>query len=326
MSRPEVTVFMAVFNGEKFIKQAIDSVLEQTFRDFELLLIDDGSTDNSVSIIKEYNDDRIRLLQNETNLGLFLTRNRGIEEARGKYFATLDCDDIATKGRLELQLKYFQQHTNAAVCAGRVIYIDSSSKRIGTRAPLSGDQDYYKALLLFTNIFINSATMIDMDVLKKIKYRTGYEPAEDYDLFERIADEYEIGIINDVMCYYRIHGGNVSTIKSEHRKIGERIIIERQLKRYGFDYDENDLNIHLKFTTAEFDNLNLNECLSWFNKLAKQNDENKAFNNNSFKLALAKQWIRFCMYRLKTAHDIKPLFVNGPIKFSHLFTSFVKSL
>ncbi|HEY6976145.1 MAG TPA: glycosyltransferase family 2 protein [Chitinophagaceae bacterium] len=326
MLKPKVTVFMAVFNGEKFIRQAINSILKQTFNDFELLLVDDGSTDNSVSIIREYSDDRIRLLQNETNLGLFLTRNRGIEEARGKYFATLDCDDIATKRRLELQMKYFQQNKKAAVCAGRVIYIDNHSRRIGTRSPLSGDQDYYKALLLFTNIFINSAAMIDMNVLKKFKYRIGYEPAEDYDLFERIAAEYEIGIINDFVCNYRIHSGNVSIIKSRNRKIGERVIIERQLRRYGFEYDEDDLNTHLKFTSAEFDHLYINECLSWFNKLAKQNNIKKSLNDNSFKLALAKQWIRFCLYRFRKKHEIKPLFARGPFKYSHLLTSFIKAL
>ena len=101
MAKPEVTVFMAVYNGEKFINQAIESVLQQTFKDFELLIIDDGSTDNSQSIINSYTDKRIRVLKNEGNKGLAYTRNRGINEATGKYFATLDCDDVAYKNRLE---------------------------------------------------------------------------------------------------------------------------------------------------------------------------------------------------------------------------------
>ena len=326
MQKPEVTVFMAVYNGEKFISQAIESVLQQTFKNFELLIIDDGSKDNSISIIKKYADNRIRLLKNENNLGLFRTRNKGIAEAQGKYFATLDCDDIAVKKRLALHLKYFHENKNAAVSAGRIKYINHLSKKIGSSAPIHGDEDYVKALLLFTNIFINSATMIDMAILKKLMYREGFEPAEDYDLFERIAAEYKIGVINDFLSSYRVHNSNISSIKSSSRKTGERNIIERQLNRYGFKYNNDELNIHLKFTSAEFDELNANACLLWFNNLAKQNSNKKIFNNHSFKMALARQWLRLCLYRLKTKHDVKPFFKKGMIKNSDLLNAFLKSI
>jgi glycosyltransferase involved in cell wall biosynthesis len=266
------------------------------------------------------------LLENEKNLGLFLTRNRGIEEARGEYFATLDCDDIATKKRLELQLKYFHENKDAVVCAGRIKYIDHNSKSIGHSAPLRGDKDYFKALFLFTNIFINSATMSNTAILKELMYREGYEPAEDYDLFERIAAENKIGIINDVLCYYRVHNNNVSTVKSYNRKIGERKIIERQLRRYGFKYTEDDLDAHLKFTSAEFDFANVESCSSWFNSLAEQNSKKKIFNDRSFKLALARQWLRLCFYRLKKKHDLKPFLKKGVITYSHLFHSFINSV
>lgn len=191
---------------------------------------------------------------------------------------------------------------------------------------MRGNEDYLKALLLFTNIFINSSTMMHTVLLKKIMYRKGYEPAEDYDLFERIVAEYKFGIINNLLCCYRIHDNNVSTIKSYNCKISERNIIERQLKKYVFEYTNDDLDIHLKFTTGEFDFLKTADCVLWFKSLAEQNSHKKIFNKESFNMALARQWLRFCLYRLKTKRDINPFFEKGTIKYSHLIGSFLKSI
>lgn len=323
---PEVTVFMALYNGEKYIRQAINSVLQQTFKDIELLIIDDGSIDNSVAIVQEYSDSRIRLLQNGQNLGLFRTRNKGVEESRGKFFATLDCDDIAAANRLELQLKYLYENKTTAVCGGRVNYINSQSEKIGHRLPLQGGQDYLKSLLLFTNIFINSATIIESSVLKRLMYRKGYEPAEDYDLFERIAAEHNIGMINDVVCSYRVHSQNISGIKSNDRKAAERLIITRQLERYGFKYSNDEMNIHLKFTTGEFGDADLSEYKHWFKSLLLQNAEKKVFHNKSFQMALAKQWLRICIYWLKSKYNIKPFLSTGVVKKNHLFTTLKNSI
>jgi len=321
MRSPKVTIFMAVYNGERYIRQAIDSALKQTFRDFELLVVDDGSTDNSIAIVNEYADDRVRVLQNESNLGLFLTRNRGVMEARGEYFATLDCDDIAPAERLETQLKYFRDYPDCAMCGGRIKYIDERSAVIGKFSALKGDEGYLKSLLLFTNIFSNSATMIDISVLRELQYRKGYEPAEDYDLFERVAATHQIGFINRFLSYYRVHDNNISTIKSQNRKRAEREIIERQLQRYGFKYSADDLLFHLAFTTAEFDfeKHKVKEYAAWLNNLRSQNKTNRAFNEQSFELALMKQWLRLCMNRFKTSHDLRPFLEAGMVSYRNLY-------
>lgn len=315
MRDPKVTIFMAVYNGEKYIRQAIDSALMQTFRDFELLVIDDGSTDNSIAIVNEYSDNRIRLLQNKTNLGLFLTRNRGMQEARGQYFATLDCDDIAPAERLEIQLAYFQANPGCGMCGGRIKYIDQHSAVTGRFSALRGDEDYLRSLLLFTNIFSNSATMIVTDILRELQYRQGFEPAEDFDLFERVAASHKIGFINEFLSYYRVHDNNISTIKSQHRKKAEREIIGRQLDRYGFEYNSNDLDIHLAFTTAEFDfvKYDVKTYAGWLNNLRDQNRSGKVFNARSFELALSKQWLRLCMNKFKTSRDIRPFWEKGMV-------------
>ena len=108
MNEPMVTVLMAVYNGEKFLKEAMESILTQTFTDFEFLIINDGSTDNSVKIIEEFNDPRIRLIHNEKNLKLIASLNKGISLAKGKYIARMDCDDISMPYRLEKEVDFLE--------------------------------------------------------------------------------------------------------------------------------------------------------------------------------------------------------------------------
>lgn len=314
---------MAVYNGEKYIKQAIDSALNQTYADFELLIIDDGSKDRSVQIIETYNDNRIRLLKNDSNMGLFRTRNRGVEEARGEYFATLDCDDIAPVSRLELQLKYFEEHLQCKMCGGRIKYIDSASEVIGKFSPIHGDLDHLKSLSVFTNIFSNSTTMINTAVLRELQYRTGYEPAEDFDLFERLMEKYEVGFLNEFLSYYRVHDANISTLKGDVRKKAEREIIARQLKRYGFIFTEEELALHLNFTTAEFDlnKFKVSDYVAWLKKLQLQNAEKGIFKKRSFNKAVFKQALRLGINKLRKEKNVRPLLATGWLNLGLLLKS-----
>ena len=107
---PKLTVFMPVYNGEKYLKGAIESILKQTFRDFEFLIINNASTDRSVEIIESYKDPRIKLLHNDVNKGLVASRNRGFKESQTEFIALLDCDDIAHHQRLELQIKFLEKN------------------------------------------------------------------------------------------------------------------------------------------------------------------------------------------------------------------------
>ncbi len=113
---PLVTVSMVVFNGELHIREAIESILNQSFTDLELLIINDGSTDATLDIINQFKDPRIRLLSNDGNKGVAFTRNRSLQEARGVYFAILDSDDIAKPNRLEIQVNFMNAHPETAIC------------------------------------------------------------------------------------------------------------------------------------------------------------------------------------------------------------------
>ena len=119
--QPKISVVMPAYNAENYIREAIDSILAQTFRDFEFLIIDDGSTDHTVEIIRSYSDSRIRLYQNERNMGVAATLNRGLDLARGEYIARMDADDISLPERFAKQAAYMDAHPDVAVCGSNII-------------------------------------------------------------------------------------------------------------------------------------------------------------------------------------------------------------
>ena len=128
---PKITVFIPAYNTAQYISDAINSILSQTYTDFELLIIDDGSTDETNQIISSYSDSRIRLIKNRENRGLVYSRNLALTEARGKYLAILDSDDVAHENRLEIQLKEFENRPNLALLGTPANIINSQGERTG---------------------------------------------------------------------------------------------------------------------------------------------------------------------------------------------------
>src|SRR5690554_1467307 len=128
MNNPKITVFMAAYNAEAFIAEAISSILNQSFEDFELLVVNDGSIDKTVDVVHSFADPRIRLIHNEKNNGLVYTRNSALDEARGEYIAVLDSDDIAVPERLQLQYDYMIQYPKIALCGGHAALIDAQGQ------------------------------------------------------------------------------------------------------------------------------------------------------------------------------------------------------
>lgn len=155
-----ITVFIPLYNAENYIKKTIQSVLNQTYKNFEILIINDASTDQSVSIVESFSDDRIRLIHNDTNKGICYTRQRGVIEARGKYIAILDADDIAMPNRLEKQFAFLEKNPEIAVCGSDAYFIDENDQPINHKHDINFDSKIIKIENLFANQFINSSALI----------------------------------------------------------------------------------------------------------------------------------------------------------------------
>lgn len=202
---PRISVAMSVYNGEKYISEAIDSILNQTYSDFEFIICDDASTDKSVDIIKNYirKDNRIILIRNETNMGLASSLNKCIDRARGEYIARMDADDLSLNDRFEKQITFLDENPNIAFVCGGIYLLDKNGiwgERISKRA------------LTKENIFkfqpvAHPTTMIRRSVLKQVN---GYTVApytkrgQDFDLWCKIYSQgYEGENIGSVVLYYR---------------------------------------------------------------------------------------------------------------------------
>lgn len=229
---PLVSVVTPSYNAEKFVAETIQSVQDQLFKNWEMIVVDDASTDQTVEIVKKAMaaDDRISLLINENNIGQGLTRNRAIEVARGRYIAFLDSDDLWGPNKLEKQLAILNS-TGAAMTHTSYAYIDVNGQAIKEPLRVSTLPIGYNDLLKRTEIGCLTA-VYDTNVVGK-KYMPDLPRSQDYALWLSILREGHVSVpINEVLAFYRIHDNNIS--KNKWKKIPYHWIVLRRYEQLGF--------------------------------------------------------------------------------------------
>lgn len=219
----KISIVMPVYNTEMYVKEAIESVLNQSFEDFEFIIIDDGSTDNTCSIIQSFDDKRIKLIQNKHDFMDSL--NLGMSSATGKYIARMDADDIMHVDRLKVQYSIMECETSVTVCGTEIICFGAQSR--SENIPILSGLVEYPLLKLIQRCFLfHPTTMIRADFLRKHKLKYEYLYAEDFKLWVEIA---KLGgqfyIDNQPLLYYRISDNQVSNQKKEDQNIATEMII-----------------------------------------------------------------------------------------------------
>lgn len=215
MDEPIVTVLMSVYNGERFLKEAIESILNQTFTDFEFLIINDGSTDESVKIIESFEDSRIKLVNNEKNLKLIASLNKGIAIARGKYIARMDSDDISIPERLQKEVEFLETHEDYGLVGTYYTVIDGEGKeQYNVSYPSSNE--LIKLFLSLNCPLAHGSIMGKTELFKRNQYGSKESYAvEDYELWTRFAKETKIHNIPEYLFKYRIYGESYSDTKTQ---------------------------------------------------------------------------------------------------------------
>lgn len=208
MSAPAVTVLMPVFNAAKHLRQSLESVLRQRFCDFELLVIDDGSSDSSAEILAAYGDPRIRVLRNEKNLGLVATLNRGLEEARGDWIARQDADDISAPGRLAAQMAFVRGNPAVPLVGSDALLIDATGRSRG-RWRTGGHADLVAWDLCFRAPFAHSSALFRRSIVRRIGGYRDLRACEDLDLWGRIAADFPVVTLRQALVKYRLHGESI---------------------------------------------------------------------------------------------------------------------
>ena len=214
-TEPLISVVMSVFNGEKFLAEAIESILNQSFRDFEFIIVDDGSTDGSGRIVDSYAEmDRRVRVYHQPNRGLADASNHGCRLARGKYIARMDADDVAFSDRLLWQVDFMEQHPEVGAVGGSVDFIDVQGRRFRTfRYPLTNEEIRCSLYRVEGNLCHPAALIRKSAFLATAGYRRLFRDAADYDLWLQIAERSKLANLDRVVLGYRIHPDQASTRK-----------------------------------------------------------------------------------------------------------------
>lgn len=207
MIHPRISVLMPVYNGELYVREAIESMLNQTFTDFELLVLDDGSTDRTEEIVLSFNDSRIRYHRNASNIGIANNLNIGLAKARGEYIARFDGDDVSLPDRLQVQINFLDTHPDVGLCSTAMqLFGKHSEVWIREHHP-----EAIKITMLFYSPVLHASSMFRRRLFldHELTYRQEAFPAEDYELWSRAVKVCKLVNLPDVLYNYRIHDTQV---------------------------------------------------------------------------------------------------------------------
>ena len=291
---PEITVLMPVHNGGQYLKQALDSLFNQTFKDFELLVVDDASTDDSKNIVVSYKDVRLRMIENVSNIGIAQSLNRGVADAKGRYIVRMDADDVCFPQRLQRLLDFMRLHPEVAV-AGSWAKLTGKYSEIERRPIGSG---CVKASLCLYNPLIHPSVIIRKDVLTNygIKYDRHFSRSEDYDLWSRLSEVAAIDNIAEVLLNYRVHGNSITAAASNVMEDQSMDIMRRELHKIGITPSKEELRFHRNVCHGDrlWTREEVIRAEEWFGKLIAADTRMCFHKTDAMRQAVAFVWFRLC--------------------------------
>jgi len=251
---PKVSVIMPVYNREAYVSESIASILDQTFKDFEFIIVDDGSTDRSNEIIQEYaqQDSRIQLISLDKNVGIARGTNHALERVSGQYIALMDSDDISMVSRLKCQVDYLDAHPEVGVLGSRMQVVDQN------KAPLFIFDVPQQHSLIVWNLFFgrtfgNPSVMMRADnQILETGYSHAFVPSHDIDLWAKMAGQVRFANLSDILVSYRTHENSISIQKVEQKTAGLKSILNRTLRElWGDDASEQTVARFIKIRSGK---------------------------------------------------------------------------
>lgn len=301
MKAPLVSVVMPVYNGEKYLSEAIKSILSQSFSDFEFVIIDDGSTDNTSSIIKQftYKDSRIRFYRNSSNLGLAASLNLGLELARCSLVARMDADDIAYPERLKRQYEFMQSHPDVSVCGSALQLYENPE--IIWRPPCTHDE--INTTLLFECCLYHPTIIFRKEIVfgQHGGYQSQFSGAEDFELWQRLSECTGIKFANisePLLCYRTHQSVDRKVYKTKQQGLAN-LVRRKQLKRLGLKPSNGEFILHETLSNPQrysFRLHNLKNFRDWLDRLVESNENHQVFSPIYLKNELKRRWLNLCLH------------------------------
>lgn len=274
MGEAVLSVVMSVYNGEKYLKEAIDSVINQTYKNWEMIVVNDASTDKTAEILEEYSkqDKRIKVLTNDKNKRLPASLNYGISHAKGKYIVRMDADDICSRDRFEKQLRYMERHPQIELSWGLGFTYYNGEIQNGVIS-YSVENNNMKALLMWFCPIYHNGVIMRRELFETFSYQPEVTISEDWRLWSQIICQKKIQGMRNYSVLYRIHDAQATSEKNrEIQKIQVSETLDKMFKNAGFQIDEKMLAYHISLI---FDKERVDEkqFLTWASWLVKQNKQ-----------------------------------------------------
>ena len=292
---PKVTVLMPVYNAAPFLAEAMRSILDQTFQDFEFLIIDDGSTDDSAAIIGACTDSRIRLAGNGRNLGLVASLNRGLELARGEYVARMDADDISLPERLERQVRFMDAHPQVGVCGSWVRLFPEKHAGIWKLPETFED---IRCWQFHTVGVAHPSVMLRRKFFREhaLWYDPQYRHIEDYELWGRAMQHMQFANIPQILLEYRMSSGQICATHAEEQKAAVAPLRLRRVRELGIEPTAEEQVLHELIMNVELPPAgeSLDRAEAWLLRLERANRNSSVYAPACFSRRLQQIWFSIC--------------------------------
>ena len=313
MTQPLVTILMPVHNGAEFLTEAIDSMLRQSLKDFEFLIVDDASTDSSASIIQRYRDPRIRLIQSRDRLKLSGALNLGLDQAQGRYIARMDADDISLPMRLERQVQFLEGNPDIGLCGSWIRYFGASTALL--KRPVNPEE--IRAFTLLDTPFAHPSVMLRRDPVERhhLRFDGSYFPTEDFELWIRMLRHTPAANLPEVLLHYRVHGKSLTG--SDWSTMDEQAvrIIRAQLLLLGLDPTPEELRFHRQLAMGRLTMTQplLDQAEAWLLRLLAANHKSQFLPPKALESVLSDLWARTCLHSARLGFEVARRYDDSPL-------------
>jgi hypothetical protein len=311
---PSITVLMPVHNGAAFLAEAMESVLRQSLDDFEFLIVDDASTDQSVNIIRKFKDPRIHLIQSPGRLKLSGALNLGLDHARGRYVARMDADDISHPRRLEIQARFLEQNPIIGLCGTWIRYFGGTSHAV-LKKPLT--HEAIRAFTLLDTPFAHPTVMMRRDLIEHhhLRFDGRYFPTEDFELWTRALGHFKAANLPEILLNYRVHGQSLTGLDWSAMDEQAILIIRTQLLALGLSPTAEELRFHrqLAMGRLEMTPSRLDQAESWLTTLHAANQLERTLSHEALAELLSDLWFRTCLHTARHGFWVARRYSSSPL-------------
>lgn len=310
-----VTVLLPVYNAEEYVRESLASVVDQTYTNLEILVIDDGCTDGSIDIVRSFEDDRIRLVQNEKNLGLIGTLNKGLGLASGKYIVRADADDRCIAERVEKQVQFMESNPHIGISGTAYGNFGEEYGHVVTTFATDHDEIMFRHL--YQIHLMHGTSIWRMSIFKEhgFQFDPIFKHSEDYDLFDRVSQISTVANLTDCLYEVRMHADRISFRFSDIQQANSNIVRRRGFERMGVSVADDQIALFRDFCHRDFDAIRgkENDIADLLNDMLVGNSSKKYIDQALLVRLLKESWEALCLANSRGNRQIHKLLTSHPI-------------